>query len=134
MGTYIVEARTDGRGGARPFGLSAAQSKHFAGTFFQIGDKNIKVTTDGRINIPKKIMKEWGTTGDNGRQRISVQYKSIGGKKGSKHTGQYYSAVVPLLKSNRNLKTGMKVVKFRERKRGKLMPADIPDAIGWSPV
>ena len=69
MPEMIVVARKDGRGGIKPFGK---YGKKQAGSMVKIGDKDYKVTKDGRVNIPKKYMEKYGITGDDGRKRIAL--------------------------------------------------------------
>ena len=69
MTHYIVRARSDGRAGMPMFGLSTKQAKSFAGQKVHIGDREVTVGRDGRINIPKDIMETYGVVGDDGRRR-----------------------------------------------------------------
>ena len=73
MREVIVVARKDGRGGIKPFGTYGKRQK---GASVQIGNKKYKVTSDGRVNIPKKIMDKWGRTGHDGRKRIAIDFAS----------------------------------------------------------
>lgn len=73
MREVIVVARKDGRGGIKPFGKYGKRQK---GATVEIGNKKYKVTTDGRVNIPKKIMDEWGITGTDERKRIAIDFAS----------------------------------------------------------
>lgn len=79
MSTWIVRERNDGRGGIKPFG---SYSKEQAGATVKIGAKTYKVTSDGRLNIPAKIMKDYGVMGNDGRRRIAITFTSEAGKKG----------------------------------------------------
>lgn len=82
MSTYIVRARSDGRGGMKPFG---SYSKAQKGAYVTIGDTKIQVTSDGRVNIPKSVMDKYGTVGSDGRKRIGITFSSSGGKEGWKN-------------------------------------------------
>lgn len=73
MRELIVRARTDGRGGIKPFGT---YSKHQKGAKVQIGKKQYKVSSDGRVNIPKKVMNEFGIMGEDGRMRVAIDFAS----------------------------------------------------------
>ncbi len=66
-----VVAKTDGRGQVRPFGK---YTKKQAGAMVKIGDKEYKVTKSGRVNIPKKVMEEFGIKGADGRNRINIKF------------------------------------------------------------
>lgn len=53
---YLV-ADSVGRGHIKPFGrFSSAQR----GTLVDIGGQNYKVTSDGRVSIPKRVMERYG--------------------------------------------------------------------------
>ena len=73
MTEYIVRARSDGRGGIRPFNTFSSEE---AGQRVTIGGQSVKVSSDGRINISKSIMDKFGATGSDGRKRISIQFAS----------------------------------------------------------
>ena len=76
---FVVVARSDGRGGFRPFGTySAAQ----AGAKVNIGNRYFTVGKDGRVNIPRSIMDEWGIKGTDGRMRVTVEFSAKAGKDG----------------------------------------------------
>jgi len=79
MSRHIVRERSDGRGGMRPFGT---YGKKQAGGTVQIGAKKYKITKDGRVNIPKKIIKEYGVKGKDGRLRIEINFSSKKGVSG----------------------------------------------------
>lgn len=66
-----VVAKTDGRGQVRPFGK---YNKDQAGAMVKIGNKEYKVTSTGRVNIPKKIMEKYGEKGNDGRNRIHIKF------------------------------------------------------------
>ena len=53
---YIV-ADCVGRGHIKPFGRFTGAQR---GTEIDIGGKNYKVTSDGRVSIPKRIMEKYG--------------------------------------------------------------------------
>ena len=76
MTHYIVRARSDGRAGMPMFGLSTKQAKSFAGQKVHIGDRELTVGRDGRINIPRDIMNKYGVKGADGRQRLSITFAS----------------------------------------------------------
>ena len=76
MTHYIVRARSDGRAGMPMFGLSTKQAKSFAGQKVHIGDRELTVGRDGRINIPRDIMNTYGVKGADGRQRLSINFAS----------------------------------------------------------
>ena len=78
MTHYIVRARSDGRAGMPMFGLSGSRAKSFAGQTVYIGDREVTVGRDGRINIPKDIMETYGVVGDDGRRRLSINFASDG--------------------------------------------------------
>jgi len=67
----MVTARSDGRGGIRPFGT---YSKAQAGYTVQIGGQTLKVGRDGRVNIPKAVMERYGIIGDDGRRRVEAVF------------------------------------------------------------
>lgn len=76
---FVVVARADGRGGFRPFGTySSAQ----AGAKVNIGNRYFSVGKDGRVNIPRSIMNEWGIVGSDGRMRVAIEFSSQPGKEG----------------------------------------------------
>ncbi|MFA5744508.1 MAG: hypothetical protein WC936_06870 [Candidatus Nanoarchaeia archaeon] len=64
-----VIARGDGRGGLR---IPAAHSRDFAGERLDIGGRSVGITTDGRANISRKIMEEYGTLLPDGRYALAV--------------------------------------------------------------
>ena len=73
MREVIVVARKDGRGGIKPFGTYSKRQK---GAKVEIGKKQYKVTSDGRVNIPKKVMNELGIMGNDGRMRVAIDFTS----------------------------------------------------------
>ena len=76
MTHYIVRARSDGRAGMPMFGLPTKEAKSFAGQKVHIGDRELTVGRDGRINIPRDIMNTYGVKGADGRQRLSINFAS----------------------------------------------------------
>lgn len=129
-GSFIVKARVDGRGGARVFGLNPELTKSFIGKTFNIGGKNLKVTTDGRVNIPKKIMNEYGITGNDGRKRVTITYSS----KIDRASKRSYAGFVnkPLAK-DKNRSNNWKTATPRKKTVRGLKPKDSPD-YNWSPT
>ena len=69
---FYVTQRSDGRGGIRPFGN---YSKGQAGAEVKIGEQIYKVTTDGRVNIPKSIMEKYGV-GEPGKKSIGISFSA----------------------------------------------------------
>ena len=53
----FIVADSVGRGHIKPFGRFSSEQK---GTVVDIGGKNYKVTSDGRVSIPKSIMEKYG--------------------------------------------------------------------------
>ena len=53
----FVVADCVGRGHIKPFGRFTSEQK---GTEVDIGGKKYKVTSDGRVSIPKRIMEKYG--------------------------------------------------------------------------
>lgn len=131
VGSYIIKARSDGRGGARPFGLKPQVSKHFIGSMFNLGGKQYKVTTDGRINIPKKVMNDLGITGDDGRKRITMTFASSPDQARDEKTFGMF-ANKPLAK-DKNRPNNWKVVMPRQDTKRGLKPKDGVD-YNWSPA
>lgn len=129
-GTFIIAARNDGRGGVRVFGLSPQASKGMVGKSFHIGDKVIKITTDGRINIPKSIMNDYGITGNDGRKRVTISFSSTSKRKGERRFAGYINK--PLAR-DKNRKNGWKVISPRKKTDRALKPSDSRD-YNWSPV
>lgn len=54
---YLI-ADSAGRGHIKPFGRFTSAQR---GTLVEIGGRNYKVTSDGRVSIPKRIMERYGT-------------------------------------------------------------------------
>lgn len=121
----IVTAKKDGRGMIAPFGTFG---KPQAGANVTIGEKSYKVTKDGRVNIPKKIM-ETGIKGDDGKYRISIGFASEKGKEGWKSVK---TVIVKPDNVDKNTNTGQKIKRFDEKRPDDLVPSDIPD-YSWSP-
>lgn len=130
MGSYIVRARIDGRGGGRVFGLIPKLSKHFIGKMFRIGDTDIPVTTDGRINIPKEIMDRHGILGVDGRKRITITYSSNTNREGDMTYGAFVNK--PLSK-DKNRDNNWRTVTLRKKTKRGLKPKDSPD-YNWSHI
>jgi len=102
MPEIIVRARTDGRGGVKPFGTF---SKHQAGAMVQMGNREYKVTKDGRVNIPKKIMDKYGVSGKDGRKRIAINFSTKPSTKKAPHWKSVAAVIAkPDIKS-KDLKT-----------------------------
>ena len=104
MSEFIVRARKDGRGGFRPFGTF---TKRQAGAKVDINGKKYKVTKDGRVNIPKKIMEKYGVKGDDNRKRIAISFSTQRASKKRPVHWKEVGAIVsnPGVKS-KNLNTG----------------------------
>ena len=88
MARFVVSARSDGRGGFRPFGSYGASQ---AGATVSIGDNRYKVGVDGRVNIPKSIMEQYGVRGDDGRMRVNVEFATQAGADGWSEVGAVIS-------------------------------------------
>jgi len=74
-----VISRGDGRGGLR---IPAAHPRDFAGERLNIGWSSVGITTDGRANIPRKIMEKYGTLLPDGRYALAIDvgYRYTDGK------------------------------------------------------
>ena len=94
-----VIARSDGRGGLR---IPVKNPKDFAFESFHIGNRVVSITTDGRANIPKKIMEEHGVRLPDGRYALAVDvgYRYT---EGSLEVGGYINEGV---KAPKDVKTG----------------------------
>lgn len=90
MARYVVCARSDGRGGFSPF--RTHPSAH-AGEEVAIGDRFVKVSSDGRVNIPKALMEKVGTKGEDGRYRVVVEAGARTDPDRGKHYGLYVTSV-----------------------------------------
>lgn len=130
VGSYIAVSRIDGRAGARVFGLKPSMAKQFKGTLFRVGDALIPVQSDGRINIPKDVMNAIGTTGTDGRKRVTITYTSATERDGTRKFSAFINK--PLAK-DKNRKTGWKVTKPRQKTKRGLKPSDSGDYT-WSPM
>lgn len=73
MARFIIVARSDGRGGMAPFGT---YGKGMAGSKVTIGEKVYTVGRDGRVNVPKPIMEQYGVKGTDGRNRVVIEFAS----------------------------------------------------------
>lgn len=111
---YTVVARSDGRGGIVPFGFKAGskEAKAFAGSYFHIGEgiKPIKITSDGRINIPKSVMDSIGIKNSDGKQVINIQFSTKAISKeardsGKSHIDNIYGRITRPADSQKELKT-----------------------------
>lgn len=69
MVNRIVVSRSDGRGGLR---IPVQHPKDFAGVRFAIAGRTFPITTDGRVNIPKSIMRKYGSRMADGRYALAV--------------------------------------------------------------
>jgi len=81
LGSFIVAARSDGRGGFRPFGTYGASA---AGGKVWIGNQRLTIGKDGRVNIPKAVMDRYGVKGSDGRMRVAITFSSSKGISGWK--------------------------------------------------
>lgn len=128
MSSFIVRARSDGRGGIPPFNSYGAKE---AGARVKIGDQSFKVGKDGRVNIPSRIMNEYGVRGADGRMRITIDFASKPGKNGWKDVG---AVVSKPQKDLANAKTGDIQTKtdIFEPEYDTLEPRDSGD-FNWSP-
>lgn len=97
-----VVAKTDGRGQVRPFGV---YNKEQAGAMVTIGNRDYKVTSSGRVNIPKRIMEEFGTKGDDGRNRIEIKFATRRTVDGD-HTQKVHTKIFRPEYNNRNFGQG----------------------------
>lgn len=127
MSTFIAVERSDGRAGIRPFGEYG--SKQF-GAMVTIGNKQYKVTKDGRVNIPKAIVQKFGVKGSDGKKRLSLTFSRDKGEDGWKNV----SAVVFRPKpGDKNKKTGEHITsKISPKKKDRLAPEDQHEK-NWSP-
>lgn len=88
MARIVVRARADGRGGFSPF--RTHPSAH-AGEYVAIGNHFVKVSADGRVNIPKSLMEKVGVLGDDGRYRVAVETGARTDPDRGRHYGLYLS-------------------------------------------
>ena len=74
-----VISRGDGRGGLR---IPVAHARDFSGERLDIGGRSVGITTDGRANIPRKMMEEYGTLLPDGRYALAIDvgYRYTDGK------------------------------------------------------
>lgn len=70
MARIIVTARSDGRGGFSPFAKHGAAH---AGEYVALAGRKVKVSSDGRVNIPAAVMRDVGVLGPDGRYRVAVE-------------------------------------------------------------
>ena len=130
----VVVARSDGRGGIKPFGTYGREQ---AGAKVWIGEKQFTVTRDGRVNIPKNIM-QTGIKGSDGRMRISIGFRAPSLAEGGKDRWKdVKSVVVKPSKEDKNAVQGSKITKFnlkrnKNKKTRDLKPVDTQD-YSWSP-
>lgn len=92
MVNRVVVARSDGRGGLR---IPVYHSKSLVGKTIMIGKKRLTVTTDGRVNIPKKVMDEYGTRVKDGRMAIAIDIGFRGVAGGAPDIGGYVNKLDP---------------------------------------
>jgi len=123
--SFLVVARSDGRGGVRPFGNYGARQ---AGAKVWIGDRRLTVGRDGRVNIPKAIMDEYGSVGADGRKRVAVTFSSSPGLTGWKDLS---AMVIPTGPEYDEGVTGDLVTTF-DLSMPMLEPEDVNDR-SWSP-
>ncbi len=128
MARFVVAARSDGRGGFRPFG---SYGKAQAGATVSIGENRFMVGRDGRVNIPKNIMQEYGVKGDDGRMRVSIEFATQSGVDGWSEVGAVVSRPSAL---DKNTPTGALAGKMSvsDPSFAALEPFDSGD-YNWSP-
>ena len=131
----IARARSDGRGGITPFGLTGKDARKLAGRPVHVGDRELTVGRDGRVNIPKDIMDTYGVVGDDGRRRLGCTFSSNAagelavtfftprGADRNAQTGERSQTARDVLKDPRSFIDGELV----------LVPSDAAD-FNWSPV
>lgn len=123
---FTVVARSDGRGGIKPFGVYGAKQ---AGAKVTIGDKEYKVTSDGRVNIPKAIMDKYGIENSEGLKVVNIRFATRPGKDNWKNV---IAEIKTPTEDNKDKKTGEIAVKQRIGKdRNELEPKDSSD-INWN--
>ena len=106
MREIIITADKKGRGHARPCNYGRMKEGHrYAGpgAMVDIGGKKRKVTSDGRVNIPKKVMGEWGIKGNDGRMRIAINFST---KPGKDHWKKVAATISTPGQESKNAKTG----------------------------
>ena len=100
MRLTAVKARSDGRGGFRPF----RDWKNHVGEYVEIAGEYFQVGKDGRVSIPARIMREFGTLAEDGRYVVGAQT-------GSTHEdGELYNAVQVVNIRNADYNTGEYVI------------------------
>jgi len=122
----MVTARSDGRGGIRPFGTYKSGQ---AGYKVQVGDQTLTVGRDGRVNIPKHVMEQYGILGDDGRRRVEIVFAWHRKDADVPDVG---ATVATPAYDMRNASTGDTAVGFAEEPN-LLEPADSKD-YNWSPL
>ena len=96
MRLTAVKARSDGRGGFRPF----KNWREHVGEYVEIAGQMLQVGKDGRVSIPARIMREFGTLAEDGRYVVGAQT-------GSTHEdGVLYNAVQVVNIGNADYNTG----------------------------
>ena len=93
-----------------------------------IGGKNLIVTTDGIVNIPKKIMNEFGIIRKDGRQRVTFTFTSQTGRD-KKQT--FAGFVNKPLSKDKNRSNGWRTLSPRKNTKRGLKPSDGRD-YNWS--
>ena len=74
----FIVADSVGRGHIKPFGRFTSEQK---GTVVDIGGRNYKVTSDGRVSIPKSVMEKYGFKDPStGRNVVIARCSSKDGK------------------------------------------------------
>ena len=100
MRLTAVKARSDGRGGFRPF----KNWREHVGEYVEIAGEYFQIGKDGRVSIPARIMREFGTLGEDGRYVVGAQT-------GSTHEdGELYNAVQVVNIRNADYNTGEYVI------------------------
>jgi bifunctional DNA-binding transcriptional regulator/antitoxin component of YhaV-PrlF toxin-antitoxin module len=122
--SFVVVARSDGRGGIKPFGT---YGKGQAGSTVQIGDIKYKVTSDGRVNIPKAVMNKFGTDNKEGRKVLQIDFRTQ--KTGEK---DYWKDVKSMITrpapENVEKETGDKTkIHGPDKEEDELLPSDTDD-------
>ena len=96
MRLTAIKARSDGRGGFRPF----KNWREHVGEYVEIAGQMIQVGKDGRVSIPARIIREFGTLAEDGRYVVGAQT-------GSTHEdGVLYNAVQVVNIGNADYNTG----------------------------
>lgn len=63
-------ARSDGRASFRPYGKDW---REHVGDIVEVAGRELRVSKDGRVHIPKSLMQEMGTRNPDGRLVIGIQ-------------------------------------------------------------